>query len=72
MPGVRVLDFQKVVLKERVEAKNLFSGEKGLQLIEDLKNKKFSIEDNEEYLKGVNEVLQNEAKKKKLYVFILY
>ena len=64
MPNVRVLDFQKVKLKERVTAKKLFESEKGKQIIEDMKNKKYD----EEYSKAVEEMLKNEENKKKIYV----
>jgi hypothetical protein len=67
MPNVRVLDFQKVKLKERVTAKKLFESEKGKQIIEDMKNKKYD----EEYSKAVEEMLKDEENKKKIYVIII-
>jgi len=63
-----MLDFQKVKLKERLMAKNLFESEKGKQLIEDMKNKKFQVEENEEYIKELEKTLQDEEKKRKIYV----
>lgn len=64
MPNVRVLDFQNVKLKERITAKKLFESEKGKQIIEDMRNKKYD----EEYSKAVEEMLKNEENKKKIYV----
>lgn len=68
LPNVRVLDFQKVKLKERIMAKNLFESEKGLQLIEDMKNKRLKEDEEEEYLKAVEVIKQDFDKQKKLYV----
>jgi hypothetical protein len=68
MPNVRVLDFQKVKLKERITAKKLFESEKGKQIIDDMINKKHD----EEYSKAVEEVLKDEEKKKKIYVYMIY
>lgn len=65
---MRVLDFQKVKLKEKLMAKNLFESEKGKQLIEDMKNKKFQIEEDEEYVKELEKTLKDEEKKRKIYV----
>jgi GMP synthase PP-ATPase subunit len=65
---LRVLDFQKVKLKEKLMAKNLFESEKGKQLIEDMKNKKFQIEEDEEYVKELEKTLKDEEKKRKIYV----
>ncbi|KAM9313468.1 U2 small nuclear ribonucleoprotein A' [Gastrophryne carolinensis] len=36
LPQVRVLDFQKVKLKEREEAANMFKGKRGAQLVKDI------------------------------------
>jgi len=49
-------------------AKNLFESEKGKQLIEDMKNKKFQIEEDEEYVKELEKTLKDEEKKRKIYV----
>ena len=49
-------------------AKNLFESEKGKQLIEDMKNKKFQIEEDEEYIKELEKTLRDEEKKRKIYV----
>jgi len=65
-----MLDFQKIKLKERLMAKNLFECEKGKQLVEDMKNKKFQLEENEEYMKELEKTLQDEEKKRKIYVII--
>lgn len=51
-------------------AKNLFDNEKGKQLIEDMKNKKFHAEEDEEYIKELEKTLKDEEKKKKIYVII--
>ncbi len=51
-------------------AKNLFECEKGKQLVEDMKNKKFQLEENEEYMKELEKTLQDEEKKRKIYVII--
>jgi hypothetical protein len=67
-----VLDFQKVKLKERVMAKNLFDSEKGKKIIEDMLNRRFGEEDETEYLKAV-EILQKDIDKQKIiYVRILF
>jgi hypothetical protein len=68
MPNVRVLDFQKVKLKERITAKKLFESEKGKQIIDDMINKKYD----DEYSKAVEEFLKDEEKKKKIYVNFIY
>lgn len=49
-------------------AKNLFESEKGKQLIEDMKNRKFQIEEDEEYIKELEKTLKDEEKKRKIYV----
>ncbi len=72
LPNIRVLDFQKVKLKERVMAKNLFDSEKGKKIIEDMLNRRFGEEDETEYLKAV-EILQKDIDKQKIiYVRILF
>jgi hypothetical protein len=68
MPHLRVLDFQKIKLKEKVMAKQLFESEKGQQIIEEIKANKFKSEDNDEYRKALEKTLQDEQKKKMLYV----
>lgn len=68
LPGVRVLDFQKVKLKERIAAKELFTSEKGIKIIESMSSKKFLIEEDEEYLKSIQKIQQDENKKKMIYV----
>lgn len=68
MPNLRVLDFHKVKLKERLLAKNLFESEKGRQLIDDMRNKKFQAEEDEEYIKEFEKTFQDEEKKRKIYV----
>jgi hypothetical protein len=62
------LDFQKIKLKERVIAKNIFESEKGQKIIEDMINKKFIPEEDEEYLKAIEKDFQDENKKKMIYV----
>ena len=64
MPNVRILDFQKVKLKERISAKTLFESDKGKQIIEDMINKKYD----EDYSKAVEEIFKNDQNKKKIYV----
>lgn len=49
-------------------AKNLFESEKGKQLIEDMKNRKFQIDEDEEYIKELEKTLKDEEKKRKIYV----
>lgn len=68
MPNLRILDFQKIKLKERVLAKNLFENEKGQKIIEDMLNKKFIEEENEEYMREMEKTMQDEGKKKIIYV----
>jgi hypothetical protein len=67
MPNLRVLDFQKVKLKEKIIAKQLFESEKGKQLLEDLQSNKFK-EEGDEYSLALERTLQDEEKKKKLLV----
>lgn len=65
LPNVRVLDFQKVKLKERSFAKNLFESEKGKKIIEDMINRRFVEEDEAEYLRA-SEILQKDIDKQKM------
>jgi hypothetical protein len=69
MPNLRVLDFQKVKLKEKLLAKNLFESEKGLKIIEDMTKSQFSKENEEEYIKAIESIQQDINKKKMLYVW---
>ena len=71
LPNLRVLDFQKIKLKERVQAKNLFESEKGKKLVEDMLLKKFEEEDEEEYLNAMENIKQDTDKQKMLYVKII-
>jgi hypothetical protein len=66
MPNLRVLDFQKVKLKEKLMAKNLFESEKGKQLIDDMINKRFKEEN--DYAEAVENILKDEENKRKIYV----
>ncbi len=50
--------------------KNLFESEKGKQLIEDMKNRKFQIDEDEEYIRELEKTLKDEEKKRKIYVII--
>jgi len=59
-----------VKLKEKVMGKNLFESEKGKQLIEDMKNRKFQIDEDEEYIRELEKTLKDEEKKRKIYVII--
>jgi aconitase A len=68
LPKVRVLDFQKVKLKEKVFAKNLFESEKGKKIIEEMINKQFHEVDETEYVKAVEIINQDITKQKILYV----
>ena len=70
MPNVRSLDFQKVKLKEKVFAKNLFESEKGKKIIEDMLNKKFNEEDETEFLTASENIKNNIEKQKTIYVRI--
>jgi hypothetical protein len=71
LPNIRVLDFQKVKLKERALAKNLFDSEKGKKIIEDMLNRRFGEEDEAEYVRAA-EILQKDIDKQKMiYVRIL-
>lgn len=67
-PNVRVLDFQKVKLKERVLAKSLFTSEKGKKIIEDMLNKKFGEENEFEYVNTYESIQQDINKQKIIYV----
>ncbi len=51
-------------------AKNLFDSEKGKQLIEDMKNRKFQIDEDEEYIRELEKTLKDDEKKRKIYVII--
>jgi hypothetical protein len=68
MPNLRVLDFQKVKLKEKILAKNLFESEKGRQILDDMVNRRYKEED--EYNKAIEDVLKDEENRKKIYVNI--
>jgi hypothetical protein len=68
LPNVRILDFQKVKLKERILAKELFTSEKGIKIIESLSSKQFIMEEDQEYLKSLEKIAQDENKKKMIYV----
>lgn len=76
MPNVRVLDFQKVKLKEKVAAKQFFESEQGKQVLEDIANNQFKSLQEEDYSKALEKTLKDEDNKKKLYVkltlFIMY
>jgi len=65
------LDFEKVKLKERILARNLFTSEKGKKIIEDMINKRFGDEDEQEYIKAVEILRQDENKQKFLYVIYI-
>ena len=71
MPNVRLLDFQKVRLKEKVYAKNLFESEKGKKIIEDMINKKFSEEEEAEYIQASDNIQKDFEKQKAIYVLII-
>jgi hypothetical protein len=68
MPNLRVLDFQKVGLKERIRAKNLFESEQGKEILENMTEKKFKEEDEGEFIKAVEVLIQDEKNKQKIYV----
>lgn len=68
LPKIRVLDFQKVKLKERTFAKALFESEKGKKLIEEMINKQFHEEDESEYVKAVELINKDITKQKMIYV----
>jgi hypothetical protein len=68
MPNLRVLDFQKVKLKEKILAKNLFESEKGRQILDDMVNRRYKEED--EYNKAIEDVLKDEENRKKIYLNI--
>jgi len=66
MPNLRVLDFQKVKQRERVEANILFESEKGKNLIEEMITKKFKSQDNQEYFDALQNDYQDDSKKKQI------
>lgn len=72
LPNLRVLDFQKVKLKEKMAAKKLFEGPKGKELIEDMILKKFKG-DNEDQDESnlLQNTLKDENKKKMILVYLL-
>ncbi len=70
MPNVRSLDFQKVTLKEKVYSKNLFDSERGKKIIEDMLNKKFSDEDEADYVNAAEKIQKDIDKQKTIYVII--
>ena len=72
LPNVRVLDFQKVKLKEKAMAKNLFESEMGKKIIEDMMNRKFGEEDETEYVKASEIIQQDISKQRIIYVRIYY
>lgn len=49
-------------------AKNLFESERGKQMIEDMMNRKFQDEEDEEYIKELEKTMKDEENKKKIYV----
>lgn len=59
LPNLRVLDFQQVKNHERQAAKDLFTTEKGKELIENLKNKKYKEED-QEFVKAIEEIKRDD------------
>ena len=72
MPNLRVLDFQKVKLKEKIAAHKLFEGPKGKELIEDMLSKKFKGgEDSEDETRDLQKTLKDENKKKLILVLFL-
>ena len=69
MPNLRVLDFQKVKLKEKMAALKLFNGPKGKELIEDMLSKKFKGgEETDDDSKDLQQILKDENKKKLILV----
>jgi hypothetical protein len=72
IPNIRVLDFQKVKLKEKIKAKQLFESEKGKEIIQNMIDKKFTDEEESEFVKAVEQIKQDEMKKMKIYVIFNY
>lgn len=72
MPNLRVLDFQKIKVKERAYANALFQTEKGQQIIEDMYHSNYQREDEEEYIKAMEAIQQDVKKKQMLYVYFYY
>ena len=72
MPNVRSLDFQKVSLKEKIYAKNLFDSERGKKIIEDMLNKKFTDEDEADYVMASEKIQKDLDKQKTIYVRFFY
>lgn len=55
LPSLLVLDFEKVKLKERIKAQELFNSDKGIELINKLMNKNYEEED-KEFVKALEEI----------------
>jgi len=71
LPNVRVLDFQKVKLKEKMAAKKLFEGSKGKEIIEEMLAKKFKgADENDEEVKNIQNTLKDDTKKKMILSLI--
>jgi hypothetical protein len=70
LPNVRVLDFQKVKLKEKVKAKALFESEEGKEIIQNMLEKKFKEDEEGEFVKAIDLLKQDEKKKMMIYVLL--
>lgn len=71
MPNLRMLDFQKVKLKEKLQAKKIFDSVEGKEIIQKMISRKFNEIDEEEFIKGVQKIKQDETNKQKIYVRIV-
>lgn len=70
LPNVRVLDFQKVKLKERKEAFEFFNSQKGIEVIMNMRNKHFDQND-AEFTKALSQIKQDQKIQEAIYVYLI-
>lgn len=70
LPNVRVLDFQKVKLKERKEAFEFFNSQKGMEVIMNMRNKHFDQNDSE-FTKALSQIKQDQKIQEAIYVYLI-
>lgn len=67
LPNVRVLDFQKVKLKERKVAFEFFNSQKGMELIKNMRNKQYDQNDSE-FIKALSQIKHDQKIQEAIYV----
>jgi U2 small nuclear ribonucleoprotein A' len=71
IPTLRVLDFQMVSNSERIQARELFGSDKGKEMIMRIKEKKFHQEEDNEFIRAVEEIRHNDKIKQAISNMIM-